>query len=329
MTGVVEPKSGTMRGEKRPTENVSVFGRYTEAGMMAKSYCKTGGYKNMSRYISFVPDFVADMEQNEHPETLKLLVGTQWQVHRVSPMWGLPFLPPSRSGGQETEVSIGTCPNVDRMGTEGPIKYDENALTRLAQVMGEVVGRHAEVKIVPLPGLRGNQFDEEALCVSVSSQMAGNKVDIFMGILCSVEATELRLTSPGATNLPVLLTKGALDVTESVVHGLERCLDCVVGRLELPVKELQWMAAMWAGLEEGTQGSKPDSSNLKKSSEEKGNVVKLVYGLSASLAKEVGMKIDHLTFEFSAQDMREIWRCCRDREAELDFTETEMTAFHR
>ena len=36
------------------------------------------------------------------------------------------------------------------------------------------------------------------------------------------------------TNLPVLLTRGAVEVTEKVVLGMERCWDCVVGKLQLP-----------------------------------------------------------------------------------------------
>lgn len=36
---------------------------------------------------------------------MELVVGAQWQVHRVNPMWGVPYL----AGG------AGTCTNVGRL----------------------------------------------------------------------------------------------------------------------------------------------------------------------------------------------------------------------
>ena len=65
--------------------------------------------------------------------------------------------------------------------------------------------------------------------------MSGKKVETFQGILCSVEAEEVVMSeSRKVTNLPVLLTRGAVEVTEKVVLGMERCWDCVIGKLQLP-----------------------------------------------------------------------------------------------
>lgn len=344
-----------LTADVRPTQNVSVYERYTEASIMARSYYNksAAGARNVSRYISFVPDVVADMEQEKHPENVELLVGPPWQVHRVSPLWGVPVTNPPDKNLQDMELGIGTCPNIARMKERQihQVTYDEKGLKKVAKSLGEIVGQHTEVDLSPLPGLRGNQFDEEALCVSVSTLMQGKKTNIFTGILCSVEAVELRLKNGGATNLPVLLTKGGLDITERVILGLERCFDCVVGRLELPVNELHWMAAMWAGMGDGDikkdnirkkmplgDATNIDTESVERESVKSGSkehvkddssVVKLIYGLPAKLAKEVGDKINHFTFEFPAFHIKEIWRCSRETEDEVDFTEAEMMAFHR
>ena len=113
--------------------------------------------------------------------------------------------------------------------------YDEKRLSLQARSIAEVVGSHAEVTISPLSGLRGSRFDREALSILVQQKMSGKKVETFQGIFCSVEAEEVVMSeSRKVTNLPVLLTRGAVEVTEKVVLGMERCWDCVIGKLQLP-----------------------------------------------------------------------------------------------
>ena len=259
---------------------------------------------------------VAEVEEAAHLATLELVVGAQWQVHRVSPLWGVPY---TAGGAAREEEGMGACPNVRRLvgEQEGQEVYDRKALARLGKAMAEVVGGQVEVRIEPLPGLRGTRFDSEALQVVVEQGMAGSRVEVFQGILCSVEAEELVLQSTEATNLPVLLTRGAADTTELVVAGLERCFDCVVGRLELGAGALQWMAAMWAGFGEelGEGGGK-------------GGAVKLVYGLPDSLA-HVRKQVSHFTFEFGAAEVRRIWRACREVGSSEELGQGEMEAFHR
>ena len=45
------------------------------------------------------------------------------------------------------------------------------------------MGRHSEVSLLPLPGLRGNRFDREALSITVKTRLEGRKVDVFQVIL--------------------------------------------------------------------------------------------------------------------------------------------------
>ena len=45
--------------------------------MVGKSYCRERT-RNQSRFISFVPDMVAEVEEQE--ESLEAVVGAQWQV---------------------------------------------------------------------------------------------------------------------------------------------------------------------------------------------------------------------------------------------------------
>ena len=63
---------------------------------------------------------------------------------------------------------------------------------RHARTLGEVVGRHSEVSLLPLPEFRGNRFDREALSITVKTRLEG--------ILCSVEAQDLKLRTWGATS---------------------------------------------------------------------------------------------------------------------------------
>ena len=171
---------------------------------MGGTYCNKSGTRDQSRFLAFVPDMVAGLEERANPESLALLVDGQWQVHRVSPLWGVPLLPPR---GPELEP-----------------EYDGRALARLARGIGEVVGRHAEVEMEPLGGLRGNRFDKEALRIQVKSGMAGRKVTVFDGVLCGSEVKELRLKSGEATCLPVLLTRGNLDISSlRSCSGWPRC----------------------------------------------------------------------------------------------------------
>ena len=36
-------------------------------------------------------DLVADGEEVDNPDSLEMLVGVQWQVYKVSPLWGVAF----------------------------------------------------------------------------------------------------------------------------------------------------------------------------------------------------------------------------------------------
>ena len=41
-------------------------------------------------------------------------------------------------------------------------------------------------------------------------------------------------------------------------------------------------------------------------------------------------KISHFTFEFAAEEVKKIWKCCREVAGNpAEFTEEEMEAFHR
>ena len=57
--------------------------------------------------------------------------------------------------------------------------------------------------------------------------------------------------------------------------------------------------------------------------------VKLVYGLPASMGEAIREKISHFTFEFAAEEVKKIWKCCREVGHAAEFTEEEMEAFHR
>ena len=57
--------------------------------------------------------------------------------------------------------------------------------------------------------------------------------------------------------------------------------------------------------------------------------VKLVYGMPSSMGEEIREQISHFTFEVPAEEVRQVWKCCRDVATASEFTEEEMEAFHR
>ena len=75
-------------------ENISnVLDCFTEASMIGKSYCREKT-RNQSRFISFVPDMVAEVEEQE--ESLEAVVGAQWQVCKLSNLlYSCPYPPGS------------------------------------------------------------------------------------------------------------------------------------------------------------------------------------------------------------------------------------------
>ena len=104
-------------------------GPLSEATFDGKSYCTDPGAKNKSMQVTFVADMVADHEELENPESLEMLVGVQWQVYKVSPLWGVVFSDPAE--------------------VEEPTLYNEEMLKRQAVVIGSVVGDQTEVEVAP------------------------------------------------------------------------------------------------------------------------------------------------------------------------------------
>eukprot|EP00092_Neocalanus_flemingeri_P040701 GFUD01044313.1.p1 GENE.GFUD01044313.1~~GFUD01044313.1.p1 ORF type:complete len:469 (+),score=164.13 GFUD01044313.1:61-1467(+) len=240
---------------------------YTTASKTARLY--KSSRKNFSRRVSFAADLVAFTEETQHREVLEEVVMVQWQVFRCSPLWNVPVKENRNSIGQQQSFAGVGSENVMRMMVDSMEKvYDEKALKRYARVIASYVATHAvsgqdnpyKVELVTLKGLKGMRSDGEALKVTVHTTMVGEKKLIFTGILCGVEAAELQLKSNNCLNLPVFLAAGNVDTTERVVCGLEKCFDCVIAPLALPDMELQWMSAMWAGLEVDSLEIEPRTS---------------------------------------------------------------------
>eukprot|EP00092_Neocalanus_flemingeri_P040703 GFUD01044315.1.p1 GENE.GFUD01044315.1~~GFUD01044315.1.p1 ORF type:complete len:482 (+),score=159.93 GFUD01044315.1:42-1448(+) len=240
---------------------------YTTASKTARLY--KSSRKNFSRRVSFAADLVAFTEETQHREVLDEVVMVQWQVFRCSPLWNVPVKENRNSIGQRQSLAGVSNENVMRMMVDTIEKvYDEKALKRYARVIASYVSTHAvsgqdnpyKVELGTLKGLRGMRSDRDALKVTVHTTMVGEKKLIFTGILCGVEAAELQLTSKNCLSLPVFLAAGNVDTTERVVHSLEKCFDCVIAPLALPDKELQWMSAMWAGLEVDRKEIEPRTS---------------------------------------------------------------------
>lgn len=228
---------------------------YTTASKTARLY--KSARKNFSRRVSFAADLVAFTEESQYREVLDEVVMVQWQVFKCSPLWNVPVKESRESVGHHQSLAEGGDNIMRMMVDSAEVLYDEKALKRYARVITSYVATHAvsgqenpyKVELVALKGLRGIRSDREALKVTVHTTMVDQKKLIFTGILCGVETAELQLRSNNCLNLPVFLAAGNVDTTERVIFGLEKCFDCVIAPLALPDVELQWMSAMWAGLE--------------------------------------------------------------------------------
>jgi len=252
------------------TDITSAWDCYTNASKTAKLYSTNTGRKNFSRRVSFAADLVVSSEESQHREVLEELVGVNWQVHKCSPLWNVPFKEKRDSlGGQRQSFGEGTQGNVTRMVVDSVEKnYDEKALKRYAMVIANYVATHSvsgednsyRVELSCMKGLKGMRSDKEALKVTVHTTMMGEMKLIFTGILCGVEAAEVELKSNDCFSLPVFLAAGYVDTKDRVIYGLEKCFDCVIAPLALPDTELKWMSAMWAGLEVELNGTEPSTS---------------------------------------------------------------------
>jgi len=228
---------------------------FTTASKTARLY--KSGKKSFSRRVSFAADLVASTEESQFREVLEEMVMVQWKVYRCSPLWNVPSKEPMASEGIKQFSTCEGPRNIARMMAMPDMMYDEKALKRYARFIATYVATHSvggqdnpyKVELATLKGLKGIRSDKEALKVTVHTTMNEEKKLIFTGILCGIETSELQLRSNNCINLPVFLAAGNVDTTERVIFGLEKCFDCVLAPLALPDTELQWMSAMWAGLE--------------------------------------------------------------------------------
>jgi len=320
----------------------SAWDCYTTANKTGRLYKSVK--KSYSRRVSYAADLIAGNEEEQNPEVLSSLCRTQWRVFRVSPLWNVAYRD-QQNNEQDDFVEH--------------LEYNEAAFKRYARVIcGYVIANQVNIQDMPnkvemtsVKGLRGSRNDRDAIKVTVHSVFGEESRLVFTGVLCAVEAAELKITSDKATVLPVFLAQGLADVTDRVIFGLEKCFDCVFGPMVLPGAELSWMSAMWAGLE---VKSRPDHStpdtpspgprprgrprknktenvavkkSRKKETIDEHDVVKFSYVIPESMS-EVREKIKHLTLALPAPQLKVLWSALHE-ESESEFTAMEMEAFHR
>ena len=163
-------------------------------------------------------------------------------------------------------------------------EYDEKELKRYGRIIAGYVATHSvsgqdipyKVELEAIKGLKGSTTDNDALKITVYTSMFDEEKQIFLGLLCGIEAAEIQTQSIDCVNLPVFLTVGNADTRERVIYGLEKCFDCNIAPMILPDEELRWMSAMWAGLElEETDDIEQSDENVKgEKSKKKGKVKK-------------------------------------------------------
>lgn len=332
---------------------------FTTAGKTGRLYRSTR--KNYSRRVSYAADLVAGTEEEQNPQILSDLCRVPWRVFRVSPLWDVAYLD--------------TCGQVvtDHTYSEEGLSYDKATFKKYARVIqGYVIKDQVnatdmpnKVELSQVKGLRGSRNDRDAIKITVTSNCGEESREVFVGVLCAIEAAELQIKSKKATSLPVFLTRGSVDVTDRVIFGLEKCFDCVVAPLVLPDSELSWMSAMWAGLEvkaasdhtdppEQDENSQPnipkkrgrpskdksknqtsnsDNDKAKAASKPSNKTapreeIKLGYVLPNDLCEDKEGKIQHLTVSLPSHQVKQLWEALHE-EGEAEFTAQELEHFHK
>jgi len=351
LEAVATPTAAHRRGDI-----TSVWDCYNAASKSAKIY--RSQVKTPRRRISYYAgDMQVAAEEQEHKKVLESMVSVQWHVYRCSPLWNVKWKSQDKNTARKQNTSSSTngdlTINVMRM-LENQVsrEYDEKELKRYGRIIAGYVATHSvsgqdipyKVELEAIKGLKGSTTDNDALKITVYTSMFDEEKQIFLGLLCGIEAAEIQTQSIDCVNLPVFLTVGNADTRERVIYGLEKCFDCNIAPMILPDEELRWMSAMWAGLElEETDDVVDDDieqsdENVKgEKSKKKGKVKKKPK--RKALSKEFKMsfavpechgsskKIRHITCVYPIDQIIKVWKHIHSS-SDSEFADTEMEQFH-
>ncbi len=246
-------------------------------------------HRSYSRPVAFQPDFEAALEAEKHgPDQVMHLCGRSWQLFRVSPLFGLKQGDPAflRAWEKTLARDMTAAKSVVLLDQEEDLGMMSEEDRRRFRTFSSALT--AEVEAVP--GLRATGTDATALRISVTCRTAQNgqrgskKVTLVSAFLLATDAREEAELAGGgggwseasnkensneagpsktscssassAAVLPVLLLWGARPLASALVDNLQRCFDCVVGRVPFAQEDLRWMSAMWAGMDK--EGQKED-----------------------------------------------------------------------
>ncbi|XP_071957408.1 centromere protein L-like [Antedon mediterranea] len=137
-----------------------------------------------------------------------------------------------------------------------------------------------------LKGLAIGADDSEAVDITVTSKKAGISKTIFSAMLISVEAQvgdQMQIANHNFTNLPLLLVKGPVAISRTVVDFLQTGFDCVINPLQFCPMELAWMVTVWTGFTE--DGSKKPTELFYKVPDEVKGLQRITLTIEADDAK--------------------------------------------
>ena len=125
-------------------------------------------------------DLVTEVDTSQHWQELESVVGNQWQVYHVSPLWNVPIEieepveePVGTRGRKQARTEYNSAPSPVEQRIPGPhpfnqpelVRYDEKALKRYSLFLTGYVATHVvsgmenpyKVDITSLKGLKGRR----------------------------------------------------------------------------------------------------------------------------------------------------------------------------
>ncbi|XP_057685302.1 centromere protein L isoform X2 [Corythoichthys intestinalis] len=227
------------------------------------------------------------------PQQLSLLMGTEWQLSFVTPMYQFRY---TQLKSYARQLSAFMAAETQR---------------GLALEVGGTLGFRVSFSVVR--GLVGTDDDAEAVFIQIAAQNAFGRADeqdktAWKGWLACVNgnADYPRSLPKDFVCLPLFACSGKEALTALVKSWFQQTFDCCLGSLELSHTSLQWLLALWTECRV----------------ESKAKDLKMVWTLPAKPALRV-------TYSVDPEDAWELWSSVRTSVGETDEREIDWEEVRR
>ncbi|XP_030061946.1 centromere protein L [Microcaecilia unicolor] len=181
-----------------------------------------------------IPPNTPLLEENSGPEKISSFLRKQWTLYSVTPLYKFSYA-----------------------------KFKDYSKLLSAYITAEKqtglaveVGMDLNIKVTfsSLSGLKGNEHDQRAVFIQITSRSAfaapnSEEKVLWTGCLCCTfgDMEILSCLLKDFTCLPLFLVNGGETLTAMVGTWFQKTFDCCFSRLVISARDLTWMAAMWTG----------------------------------------------------------------------------------